>query len=186
MKNVYDRQDKITELRKLAEESLTRAHIEAKAAWDAGATEAEMKPSLLLIRQAQWRWDWVAAANAVGFHSPLEAARVLGNSIAKAEGARREIRSVLVAHGRPQPVAMPDLSTLEKAQAYIGLDMKQLHAEKAAFLKTVAPQWDHDAAARQAGYASPPQSADGKAASYAPSTAPSTSPALAPNAKRHP
>ena len=35
-----------------------KAHIEAKFAWDKGATETQMKDVLALIRQAQWRWDF--------------------------------------------------------------------------------------------------------------------------------
>ena len=89
--NVYARQDRIDQLRRLAEDSITKAHIEAKASWDAGASEAEMKPALQLIRQAQWRWDWVAAHNGMGFHSPQECARVLGMSIDKAGFARLQI-----------------------------------------------------------------------------------------------
>ncbi len=37
---------------------LVKAHIEAGAAWKAGATEAEMQPVLTLIRHSQWRWDF--------------------------------------------------------------------------------------------------------------------------------
>jgi hypothetical protein len=38
------------ELRKLAEKTLATVHMEAKIAWDNGATETEMKPALKLIR----------------------------------------------------------------------------------------------------------------------------------------
>jgi nitrite reductase (cytochrome c-552) len=148
--NVYARQDRIDQLRRLAEDSITKAHIEAKAAWDAGATEAEMKPTLQLIRQAQWRWDWVAAHNGMGFHSPQECARVLGTSIDRAGLARLQINRILMAHGVTDPVPIPDLSTKEKAQAYIGLDMAKLNQEKEEFLRTVIPQWDKEAAERQA------------------------------------
>ncbi|MGA9579257.1 MAG: ammonia-forming cytochrome c nitrite reductase subunit c552, partial [Terrimicrobiaceae bacterium] len=148
--NVYARQDRIDQLRRLAEDSITRAHIEAKAAWDAGASEDEMKPALQLIRQAQWRWDWVAAHNGMGFHSPQECARVLGTSIDKAGLARLQINRILMAHGVMDPVPIPDLSTKEKAQAYIGLDMAKLTQEKEEFLRTVIPQWDKEAAERQA------------------------------------
>jgi formate-dependent nitrite reductase cytochrome c552 subunit len=134
----------------LAEDSITKAHIEAKAAWDAGATESEMKLALQLIRQAQWRWDWVAAHNGMGFHSPQECARVLGTSIDKAGLARLQINRILMAHGVMDPVPIPDLSTKEKAQAYIGLDMAKLTQEKEEFLRTVIPQWDKEAAERQA------------------------------------
>lgn len=147
--NVYQRQDKITELRKLAEKALATVHIEAKIAWDNGATEAEMKPALKLIRHAQWRWDWVAAANGVGFHSPVEAMRVLGTSIQKAEEARKEIAIVLVKHGVKYPAMLPDVSTKEKAQKYIGLDMDYLEKDKEEFLKTTVIEWDKKAKERQ-------------------------------------
>jgi len=147
--NVYERQDKITELRKLAEKALAKAHIEAKIAWDNGAMETEMKPALTLIRHAQWRWDWVAAANGVGFHSPVEAMRVLGTSIQKAEEARKEIALVLVKHGINYPVALPDVSSKEKAQKYIGLDMTDLKKDKEDFLNTTAVEWDKKAKERQ-------------------------------------
>jgi len=109
-----------------------------------------MKPVLTLIRHAQWRWDWVAAANAVGFHSPLEAARVLGNSIQKGEQARRELALILAKHNVALPVPLPDLSTKEKAQAYIGLDMAAIEAQKLEFLENVVPKWDAEAKAREA------------------------------------
>ncbi len=147
--NVYERQDKITELRKLAEKTLAAVHIEAKIAWDKGATEAEMKAALKLIRHAQWRWDWVAASNGVGFHSPVESMRVLGTSIQKAEEARKEIALVLVKHGVKYPVALPDVSSKEKAQKYIGLDINDLKKDKEEFLKTTAAEWDKKAKERQ-------------------------------------
>jgi nitrite reductase (cytochrome c-552) len=149
MKNVTDRQDKITELKHLAERALVSAHVEAAAAYKAGADSAELAPALKLIRHAQWRWDWVSAANGVGFHSPLEAARVLGTSIQKAEEARRFIVQVLIKHKAPTTVPFPDLSTKAKAQAFIGLDMPKLNAEKAEFIKTRVPEWDKKAAERE-------------------------------------
>jgi nitrite reductase (cytochrome; ammonia-forming) len=54
-KNVYDRQRMANEIRNKLEKELAAAHIEAKFAWDKGATEAAMKPVLSYIRQAQWR-----------------------------------------------------------------------------------------------------------------------------------
>jgi nitrite reductase (cytochrome c-552) len=149
IRDVYDRQDRLEALRKLAETALAAAHIEAKAAWDANATESEMKPVLTLIRHAQWRWDWVAAANALGFHSPTEAMRVIGTSIQKAEEARRELAVILIKHGKQYPIEMPDISTKEKAQQYIGLDMKMLVEDKNEFLKTTAAEWDKEAKERQ-------------------------------------
>jgi nitrite reductase (cytochrome c-552) len=150
LRDVYARQDRVKELLGLAQNALFHAHVEAKAAWDAGATPEEMKPVLRLIRHAQWRWDWVAAANGLGFHSPLEAARVLGNSIQKGEQARRELSVILAGHNVPLPVPMPDISTKEKAQAYTGLDMAAIEAQKLEFLENVVPKWDAEAKAREA------------------------------------
>ncbi len=46
-----------------------------------GATEEQLKPSLELQRKAQWRVDYIAAENSMGFHAPQEAARILGEAI---------------------------------------------------------------------------------------------------------
>jgi nitrite reductase (cytochrome c-552) len=46
-----------------------------------GATEAQLAPLFALQRKAQWRLDFVAAENSMGFHAPAEAARILGESI---------------------------------------------------------------------------------------------------------
>lgn len=51
------------------------------AAKKAGATEAQLQPALELQRQAQWRLDFIAAENSMGFHAPQEAAMVLGEAI---------------------------------------------------------------------------------------------------------
>jgi len=149
-RDVYERQARVMELMLLVEQSLAKAHIEAKAAWDAGATEAEMKEVLQLIRQSQWRWDWVSAANGAGFHSPTEASRVLGNAIQKAELARHAITRVLFAHGVSEPVTLPDISTKAKAQAWIGLDMDQIRETKEKQREELFPKWDQAAAQREA------------------------------------
>ena len=52
-----------------------------KAAKAAGATETQLTPVLELQRKAQWRLDFVAAENSMGFHAPQEAARILGEAI---------------------------------------------------------------------------------------------------------
>ena len=68
-KNVYDRQRMANEIRNKLEKELAAAHIEAKFAWDKGATEASMKPVLRYIRQAQWRWDYGVASHGASFHT---------------------------------------------------------------------------------------------------------------------
>lgn len=50
------------------------------AAKAAGATDAELKPALELQRKAQWRLDFIAAENSMGFHAPQEASRILGEA----------------------------------------------------------------------------------------------------------
>jgi nitrite reductase (cytochrome c-552) len=52
----------------------------AVAARKAGATDAQLRAALDLQRQAQWRIDFVAAENSMGFHAPQEAARLLGEA----------------------------------------------------------------------------------------------------------
>ncbi len=149
VKNVYDRQDKIVDVRGRVEEALVKAHVEAKAAWDAGAAEDEMKPILRLIRHAQWRWDYVAASHGGSFHAPLECARILGTAMEKVQEARLLLSQVLTRRGVKWPVAMPDLSTREKAQAFIGLDMNKAREEKRKFIDTVIPEWDRAAKERE-------------------------------------
>ncbi len=51
------------------------------AARKAGATDAQLEPALELQRKAQWRIDFVAAENSMGFHAPQEASRILGEAI---------------------------------------------------------------------------------------------------------
>lgn len=149
IKDVYERQDRVLEIRRIAEKTLAAAHLEAKAAWDAGATEEEMKPILKLIRNSQWRWDWVAAANGVGFHSPVEALRVLGTSVSLGEKARGQLAVILSKHGVKIPIQLPDYSTKELAQKLIGIDIEKLKAEKIKLLQTVVKEWDAKAEKRQ-------------------------------------
>jgi nitrite reductase (cytochrome c-552) len=52
-----------------------------EAAKKAGASDEELKSARDLQRKAQWRLDFVAAENSMGFHAPQEAARILGEAI---------------------------------------------------------------------------------------------------------
>ena len=51
-----------------------------KAAKASGATAEQLKPALELQRKAQWRLDYIAAENSMGFHAPQEAARILAEA----------------------------------------------------------------------------------------------------------
>lgn len=151
-RNVYDRQDKVYEIRMKLEEALVRAHYEAKAAWDKGATESEMQPVLQLIRHAQWRWDFAAASHGASFHSPTEVSRIIATGIDKAQEARVILSRILSKHGFTGEVPYPDISTKAKAQALIGIDTKKLSADKQTFLNTLVPQWDKEAQEREKKY----------------------------------
>jgi nitrite reductase (cytochrome c-552) len=147
--NVTERQDKVNELMDAAVEAIYCAHYEAKAAWDAGATDDEMAPVLADIRHAQWRADFVSASHGAPFHSPIECERILASSARLAGDARLQLARILMAHGVTEPVEVPRFKTKAEAQAAIGLDMDAERAQKADFLKTVVPKWDAEAAARE-------------------------------------
>jgi nitrite reductase (cytochrome c-552) len=152
IQNVYERQDRITEIRGKLEKLLVAAHIEAAKAWELGASEAQMKDILQLIRKAQWRWDYVAASHGTSFHAPLEAARVVSNGITYAQESRIKLARLLATLGWNEAVPYPDISTKAKAQAFIGLKMDDLKKEKEVFLRTVLPKWLEEAAEREKGY----------------------------------
>lgn len=150
--NVYQRQDKVFENRRQLESILAKAHIEAKFAWDKGATEKQMESSLKLIRAAQWRWDFSAAGHGSSFHAPLEVSRIIGAGIQKAQEARLEISRVLATLGFNEEVPMPDISTKAKAQKYIGLDINKLEKEKKQFIEEIIPKWKSEAKERESKY----------------------------------
>lgn len=147
--NVYDRQRKVKEIRDQSEVALVRAHVEAKAAWDAGATDTEMKPALDHIRNAQWYWDYAAAGHGSSFHSPVEVSRIIGLSLSESAQARVMIARVLASHGKNNEVPYPDIVTKAKAQEFIGLSMDQLRKEKDAWINDVLPEWDKKARERE-------------------------------------
>lgn len=139
--DVNSRQDKIIEGRDQLERLLVRAHVEAKKAWDLGATEPSMENILKLIRQAQWRWDFAAAGHGNSFHASLEVSRIISAGIDKAQEARLKLSRVLASKGFTDEVPYPDIDTKVKAQAFIGLDMPALNSEKKEFMETVAKEW---------------------------------------------
>ncbi len=155
--NVYERQDKIIENRDKLEELVVRAHVEAKKAWDLGATEAQMKDILMGIRHAQWRWDYAAASHGGSFHSPVETGRVITTGVDIAQETRIKLARLLADLGHNEEVPYPDISTKAKAQEFIGLDMNKLNADKQEFLRTVLPEWNKEAEQREATYDIAPQ-----------------------------
>lgn len=146
--DVVTRQSRVNERKIAVEDQLVRAHLEAQQAWKDSATPEEMKLPLDKIRRAQWRWDWVAAANGVGFHAPDVAQQTLSQAMELAQEARLAIARVRARHGRTDTVALPDITTKSKAQAFIGLKMDSLLAAKELDRKK-HPEWDAEAARRQ-------------------------------------
>ncbi|MDR1762792.1 MAG: ammonia-forming cytochrome c nitrite reductase [Dysgonamonadaceae bacterium] len=139
--NVYERQMKANETRGRLETELAKAHIEAAFAWEKGATEAQMAGVLKLLRQSQWRWDFAVASHGASFHAPQEIQRILAGGLDKALQAQLAVSKVLVSLGYTGDVPIPDISTKEKAQKYIGLDIPAERAAKEKFLTTVVPEW---------------------------------------------
>lgn len=73
------------------------------AAREAGATDEQLKPALELHRRAQWRLDFIAAENSMGFHAPQEAGRVLAEAIDYAR--QGEIAALQVRNAAAPPAA---------------------------------------------------------------------------------
>jgi nitrite reductase (cytochrome c-552) len=147
--NVYERQEKVKEIRDKLEIELVKVHMEAKAAWDAGANDKEIENALNKIRSGQWYWDYAAASHGASFHSPLEVTRIIGNGMYETQEARLLLARLLAKLGKNSEVTYPDIATKDKAQKFIGLDMNQLRKGKDEFLKTRVPGWDKSAQERE-------------------------------------
>jgi len=152
VQDVYERQTKIIENRDQLEKLLVHAHVEAKYAWDKGATDTQMKDILVDIRHAQWRWDYSAASHGGSFHSPVEISRVIASGINIAQEGRLKLARLLAQLGHNEPIAYPDIATKTKAQEYIGLPMEKLNNEKKDFIEKVIPEWDKKSHEREKGY----------------------------------
>ncbi len=147
--SVYANMDKVLENRIQLEHLLVKMHLEAEFAWKLGASDSQMKDVLLDIRHAQWRWDFAGASHGAAFHAPVETLRILGTGIIKAQEARLKIASVVFELGHQGDIPLADVSTKDKAQAYIGLDMDKLVKEKKKFLEELLPEWEKAAKKRE-------------------------------------
>lgn len=74
-------QDKTFETMVKSEVAIIDAINAIKKAKDAGATDEQLKIARYLHRRAQLRWDFIAAENSMGFHSPQESVKVLADAI---------------------------------------------------------------------------------------------------------
>ncbi|MFZ7173398.1 ammonia-forming nitrite reductase cytochrome c552 subunit [[Pasteurella] aerogenes] len=142
---VASRKHDIKEVMTQLEDQVVKAHFEAKAAWDAGATEEEMKDALKAIRHAQWRWDYSAAGHGGHIHAPDVILKVIASGLDRAADARAKLAVILTKHGVKTPIQYPDISSAEKAWKVIGVDIEKERADKQKFLKEVVPQWEKEA-----------------------------------------
>jgi nitrite reductase (cytochrome c-552) len=62
-------------------DALLQALDAMKQAKAAGATPEQLNAVLALHRKAQWRLDFIAAENSMGFHAPQESARILAEAL---------------------------------------------------------------------------------------------------------
>ncbi len=147
--NVYERQDYVFTLRNRLEKQLAKVHFYSKFLWDNGATEAQMKPVLELIRKSQWRWDFITASHGAAFHAPIESQRVLADGLFLAMEAETKLNSLSDKNKIAKAFVMPDITSKDKAQKVIGLDMALEKKKKAEFMKNIAPQWLQKAKANQ-------------------------------------
>ena len=152
IKDVYTRQDRIIENRDELEKLLVHAHVEAKKAWELGATEEQMKDILMDIRHGQWRWDYAAASHGGSFHSPVETSRIISTGITVTQEARLKLARLFAELGFNEEVPYPDITTKAKAQEFIGLPAEKLKEEKARFIKEVVPEWRKQADEREKTY----------------------------------
>jgi nitrite reductase (cytochrome c-552) len=87
-----------------------------RAAQAAGVTREQQQQLFKLQRQAQWRLDFVASENSMGFHASQETARVLGESIDFARQAQA------LAVGMRAPEAPPVTREAEPVQGVTPAD----------------------------------------------------------------
>ncbi|MCY2929559.1 MAG: ammonia-forming cytochrome c nitrite reductase subunit c552 [Planctomycetota bacterium] len=96
-----------------AEDALVKAHFDVAAAMQAGASDDDLAPARALIRTAQFRWDYVSANNGMGFHSPQESMRILGDAARQA----MEVRLLTARLLKGVAPVYPDVSTRATAAA---------------------------------------------------------------------
>jgi nitrite reductase (cytochrome c-552) len=97
---VTEIQDRTYEMMDRAELALIAAIDQIVAAKTAGATDDELEESRKFHRRAHIRWDFVSAENSMGFHSPQEATRILGDAVDYARQAEISAIKLQAKHGK--------------------------------------------------------------------------------------
>ncbi|MCG9695562.1 ammonia-forming cytochrome c nitrite reductase subunit c552 [Shewanella sp. Isolate11] len=116
------------------EQLLVKAHYEAGAAWDAGASWPIMNDAIMAIRHAQWRWDFAMSSHGLYAHNPQEGMALLDAAIEHATHARNALSEIL-SMLKVAKVNYPDISTKASAQKAVGIELDKLTAEKKAFIE---------------------------------------------------
>lgn len=84
-------QDRTKALMDRSEEAVVALIHDLQKAQEAGVPAEQLAGAFALQRKAQWRLDYVAAENSMGFHAPQESARILGEAIDYARQGQLEI-----------------------------------------------------------------------------------------------
>ena len=109
-------QDRVYEARLTVEDALVKAHFDIAAAMQAGVDDAALQEARTLVRHAQFRWDFVSAANSMGFHAAQEATRILLEAEDDAGKARLSVARLLAAKGISAAPSYPAFTS--RASAY--------------------------------------------------------------------
>lgn len=137
---VKEKLERKNQLNVIAMNTIASAHLEAKKAWEVGATEAEMASVMETIRSAQWLWDYSIASHGSFFHAPGETLRLLGVADNKGNQARIALAGILAKYGVIN-YEVPDFSTKEKAQALASVPFEKLVKDKKAFSQGLMKEW---------------------------------------------
>ena len=118
-------QTKVNLAKKRVEDVLVRAHFDVAAALQIGVSDELLNESRKLLRHAQFRWDFISSSNGMGFHSPQESMRVLGDAAIDAQQVRILVARLLASKGIAREPTYPDTSTrtqaFQVAEAYAGV-----------------------------------------------------------------
>lgn len=85
---ILEAQDRTFQLMKQAEKALIDAIGAIEKAMAEGVRDEDLAEARALHRKAHSRWDFIGAENSMGFHSPQEAVRILGDAIDHARRAQ--------------------------------------------------------------------------------------------------
>ncbi|WP_375087949.1 ammonia-forming cytochrome c nitrite reductase subunit c552 [Shewanella youngdeokensis] len=116
------------------EDLLIKAHYEAGAAWEAGATWSVMNDAIMAIRHSQWRWDFAMASHGLYAHNPQEGNELLDIALKQVVYARTSLVEILKKFDI-KTVNYPDYSTKAAAHAAMSIELDKLTEAKKQFIK---------------------------------------------------